>query len=348
MLSKPEKTLLDTLRTAANSLDAAQALVNWLGAQHGWCYAVLPEGFVTAPGQSLDAELVRWLKDRDNRETLEMPKYVEGALVLPLQYAGRVRGLLALPSAGESDLLYFALEALKAALQAHYLHAMNTRLRTFSRSIAHQVGREAAAIATGEATAIFSSHAALMLTFLPIAPYAEVVAQYPAHTAIKVDPSLDHGELFRGVFEQQELVSSKDLVDHPLSDALRPLLRTMSCQQWIAVPLTARGKISGVLLQIFKESPRKRQLLPQEEEMLLLFAQLTSTAYFRMPSMDTREMLRLDDALFRQFVQQLQRPVDFSGADGQPFYRNPAWHEAMHIQPDNTTPFQEFFALPVS
>jgi len=350
MRSETQKALLDALRTAESPLDAAQALANWLGERYGWCYAVLPDGFVTAPGQSLDAELVRWLKDREHRETLEIPQIVEGALVLPLRYAGRVRGLLALPAEGDEETLYFALELLTAALQERYLQQMTVRVRRFAERVAGVTGRDAAALAVEDAAAAFRSRAALLLSFSPVAPYAEIVAQAPGHTGIKLDPSRNYGELFRSAFEHAPgaALASADLSDHALHEALRTALRTADCQQWIAAPLLAGTNINGVILLLLPENSRQRQFLRQEREQLLLLAQVISSAYYRVSSPTTAPLRTLDDNVFRQFVEQLQRPVDFSSADGRALYRNPSWYEVFGASKDDSTPLQDYFALPAN
>jgi len=350
MHTDTQKAVLERLRLAKTPIEVAQVLANWFGERDGWCYIVLPEGFVTAQGQSLDAELVRWLKDRDHRDTVEIPQLVEGALILPLRYAGRVRGLLALPQEGEDDALYFILELLTTTLQAHYLQQITDRIRDFANNMRELVGQGAAALAVETATATFNGRAALWLSFLPVSPFVEVIAQNPARTTVKIDPALNHGELFRSAFAEKpgEVLLSSDVSEHPLSDALRPLMRAVSCQQWVAVPLGTKGEIQGAFLLVLAEAAKQRQWLLQEQELLLLLSQIASNSYFSVAPPLAPSPTTFDDAVFHQFVDQLKMPVDFSDGEGQPLYRNASWYELLGAKKGDRTPLQDFYALPVN
>src|SRR5687768_402411 len=134
----PEQYLHITalIRKSSQPQDAAQSLVDWLYEQLCPAYLMLPEGLLTSAAMERNPDFVAWLKNRNNWRELDQPEITPEAVLIPLVFAGRTQGVLALDG-DESKAVTAAplAEMLASRFDAYYTAILTSKSRQLAQAI---------------------------------------------------------------------------------------------------------------------------------------------------------------------------------------------------------------------
>ena len=322
------RALLDALRMASDEHSAAQALLGWLDARAEHAALRLDTELIEGP-RSLPAALQRWLKQAKADDVPPRPDLT----LLPLHYAGRVRGLLLVQAASPdtlfvADLLANRLGELHAARQAESLRALGLACQQA------ELPQQILDLMAQQAPPLLEAQFILIVRFAPEDPGPQILLTQPP---MQLDQLGVHDyTLATRLLSERGYMLYTGQIDQSTTPQIRRYLAEAGLAQWLTLPLFFGGRVVGGLAFGRHASAALAPFTSADIERATHLAQLFSAAYFG-------QVLGLDRAtthqvaLFRQIVDKANFAVELNSPQGDLLYRNHAWY-ALYQYPTTAYP----------
>lgn len=339
--------IAEQLRVAKTPTEAAEALIHGLTEYVGAAYLILPQRLFMSEGMSPDPEFVRWLKQRDNWRTLETPIIEAQALFIPLHYAGRVQGVLAVGADDASNPTITMLgQLLSARLDALYTANITRRVRKLSSSLGNlRHMSDFLKYAVEQITTTFDFSATMFYKFAPDDARGEIIAEYPTRVALGRSLNMNDHEAFSHYFDGGILHYTGEQQLDFYTKQLQIAMRTGGYQQFIAAPMIVGGNVIGAVIGLHAMTHKQHPFTGREGELLQVIAQVTGACYNNLRHI-TRRVTPMDDVIFRELVHSANVAVDISTPDGAVLYRNPAWNAMFRTDRDTPLMYSDRLQAP--
>jgi len=233
------RALLDALRMASDEHSAAQALLGWLDARAEHAALRLDTELIEGP-RSLPAALQRWLKQAKADDVPPRPDLT----LLPLHYAGRVRGLLLVQAASPdtlfvADLLANRLGELHAARQAESLRALGLACQQA------ELPQQILDLMAQQAPPLLEAQFILIVRFAPEDPGPQILLTQPP---MQLDQLGVHDyTLATRLLSERGYMLYTGQIDQSTTPQIRRYLAEAGLAQWLTLPLFFGGRGVGGL-----------------------------------------------------------------------------------------------------
>ncbi|MEM9953871.1 MAG: GAF domain-containing protein [Chloroflexota bacterium] len=336
-------TLTQQLRQLPTVTQAGVTLVNWITAEHGIAYLMLPTGLITSEGTERKPQIVRWLNDRSQWRDTQAPQLTDDGLFIPLYYNGRTQGIVVVEDVDESAYSIIPLvEILATRLDTEHTATMVFKARQLAEKInlANQL-EEMLKDATQGIFSLFESINAVIYWFDESDGRGEAVAEHPSRVAIGRDLGFDGYTRFCELLDNQNPVIINEANDNPQTRTLRTMMRTIGAQQLVMTPMLASGRLVGAILLTFNQAEQERQLSGREQQLLQMLAQVMSNAILHLRRASEAKIELLDNTNFKQLIDKATVAIDIHAPDGEVIYRNQAWNDLFLRDPSEKQFFRD-------